>query len=110
MEIERHNRCSVPYGPSPEAQAHSAKARGEIQILPQYYPRAIDQELRQISGGLNAKITPLFEKKLSASDVARIGRLVLPKRCAENDKRERVVKASRDITINTKKVIFQVHR
>ncbi|KAF7132577.1 hypothetical protein RHSIM_Rhsim09G0122300 [Rhododendron simsii] len=29
---------------------------------------------------------------------------------ALNDKRERVVKASRDITINSKKVIFQVHR
>ncbi|KAJ9554143.1 hypothetical protein OSB04_018188 [Centaurea solstitialis] len=28
----------------------------------------------------------------------------------QNDKRERVVKASRDITINSKKVIFQVHR
>ncbi|THF94702.1 hypothetical protein TEA_015564 [Camellia sinensis var. sinensis] len=28
---------------------------------------------------------------------------------ANNDKRERVVKASRDITINSKKVIFQVH-
>uniref|UniRef100_M4DFJ4 Uncharacterized protein n=1 Tax=Brassica campestris TaxID=3711 RepID=M4DFJ4_BRACM len=28
----------------------------------------------------------------------------------ENEKRERVVKASRDITINSKKVIFQVHR
>ncbi|KAK1361978.1 hypothetical protein POM88_046452 [Heracleum sosnowskyi] len=27
-----------------------------------------------------------------------------------NDKRERVVKASRDITVNSKKVIFQVHR
>ncbi|KAL5720147.1 hypothetical protein ACHQM5_012842 [Ranunculus cassubicifolius] len=27
-----------------------------------------------------------------------------------NDKRERVVKASRDITMNSKKVIFQVHR
>ncbi|KAB1206582.1 Translin-associated protein X [Morella rubra] len=27
-----------------------------------------------------------------------------------NDKRERVVKASRDVTINSKKVIFQVHR
>lgn len=29
---------------------------------------------------------------------------------ALNEKRERVVKASRDITINSKKVIFQVHR
>lgn len=28
----------------------------------------------------------------------------------QNDKRERVVKASRDITSNSKKVIFQVHR
>ncbi|KAG2274801.1 hypothetical protein Bca52824_057356 [Brassica carinata] len=28
----------------------------------------------------------------------------------ENEKRERVVKASRDITMNSKKVIFQVHR
>lgn len=28
----------------------------------------------------------------------------------QNDKRERVVKASRDITMNSKKVIFQVHR
>uniref|UniRef100_A0A7N1A191 Uncharacterized protein n=1 Tax=Kalanchoe fedtschenkoi TaxID=63787 RepID=A0A7N1A191_KALFE len=27
-----------------------------------------------------------------------------------NDKRERLVKASRDITMNSKKVIFQVHR
>ncbi|XP_021625933.1 translin-associated protein X isoform X3 [Manihot esculenta] len=27
-----------------------------------------------------------------------------------NDKRERVVKASRDVTMNSKKVIFQVHR
>ncbi|XP_020087619.1 translin-associated protein X [Ananas comosus] len=29
---------------------------------------------------------------------------------ALNDKRERVVKASRDVTMNSKKVIFQVHR
>ncbi|PWA51195.1 B3 DNA binding domain-containing protein [Artemisia annua] len=70
-------------GPSLEAQAHTAKARGEIQILPQHCPRATDQELQQISGGSNAKVTPLFEKQLSASDVSRIGRLVLPKRCAE---------------------------
>ncbi|KAF3320206.1 translin associated factor X [Carex littledalei] len=27
-----------------------------------------------------------------------------------NEKRERVVKASRDVTMNSKKVIFQVHR
>lgn len=28
----------------------------------------------------------------------------------QNDKREKIVKASRDVTINSKKVIFQVHR
>ena len=32
---------------------------------------------------LNSKIEPLFEKILSASDASRIGRLVLPKACAE---------------------------
>lgn len=31
----------------------------------------------------NSKIIPLFEKVLSASDAGRIGRLVLPKACAE---------------------------
>ncbi|RRT50830.1 hypothetical protein B296_00049767 [Ensete ventricosum] len=31
----------------------------------------------------NSVITPLFEKMLSASDAGRIGRLVLPKKCAE---------------------------
>ncbi|GJZ02725.1 B3 domain-containing protein-like protein, partial [Tanacetum coccineum] len=63
--------------------AHYARLRGEIQNTSQYCPVATDQELRQISGGSNAKITPLFEKQLSASDCARNGRLVLPKRCAE---------------------------
>ncbi|XP_024992693.1 B3 domain-containing protein Os07g0563300 isoform X2 [Cynara cardunculus var. scolymus] len=74
-------------GPSLEAQAHNAKSRGETrgrnQLLPRYWPRITDQELQQISGGTNAKITPLFEKVLSASDAGRIGRLVLPKKCAE---------------------------
>ncbi|KAL6532552.1 B3 domain-containing transcription repressor val1 [Orobanche hederae] len=32
---------------------------------------------------LNSTIVPLFEKILSASDAGRIGRLVLPKACAE---------------------------
>ncbi|KAF2296919.1 hypothetical protein GH714_012408 [Hevea brasiliensis] len=32
---------------------------------------------------LNSNIVPLFEKVLSASDAGRIGRLVLPKACAE---------------------------
>ncbi|KAJ9565980.1 hypothetical protein OSB04_001946 [Centaurea solstitialis] len=74
-------------GSSLEAQAHNANPRGETrgrdQPLPRYWPRITDQELQQISGGTNTKITPLFEKVLSASDAGRIGRLVLPKKCAE---------------------------
>ncbi|XP_068639540.1 B3 domain-containing protein Os07g0563300-like isoform X2 [Aristolochia californica] len=60
-----------------------AEARGRNQLLPRYWPRITDQELQQISGDSNSVITPLFEKMLSASDAGRIGRLVLPKKCAE---------------------------
>ncbi|KAG9452753.1 hypothetical protein H6P81_005657 [Aristolochia fimbriata] len=60
-----------------------AEARGRNQLLPRYWPRITDQELQQISGDSNAVVTPLFEKMLSASDAGRIGRLVLPKKCAE---------------------------
>ncbi|XP_038987699.1 B3 domain-containing protein Os07g0563300-like [Phoenix dactylifera] len=58
-------------------------ARARTQLLPRYWPRITDQELQQISGDSNSVITPLFEKMLSASDAGRIGRLVLPKKCAE---------------------------
>ncbi|XP_018686075.2 B3 domain-containing protein Os07g0563300 isoform X4 [Musa acuminata AAA Group] len=58
-------------------------ARSRTQLLPRYWPRITDQELQQISGDTNSVITPLFEKMLSASDAGRIGRLVLPKKCAE---------------------------
>ncbi|KAJ6999712.1 B3 domain-containing protein [Populus alba x Populus x berolinensis] len=58
-------------------------ARGRSQLLPRYWPRFTDGELQQISGNSNAVIKPLFEKMLSASDAGRIGRLVLPKKCAE---------------------------
>ncbi|KAL6978993.1 hypothetical protein U1Q18_020658 [Sarracenia purpurea var. burkii] len=60
-----------------------AEGRGRSQLLPRYWPRITDQELQQISGDLNSTIVPLFEKVLSASDAGRIGRLVLPKACAE---------------------------
>lgn len=59
------------------------EGRGRNQLLPRYWPRITDQELQQISGDSNSVITPLFEKMLSASDAGRIGRLVLPKACAE---------------------------
>ncbi|WCJ34954.1 B3 domain-containing protein Os07g0679700 [Euphorbia peplus] len=60
-----------------------AEGRGKNQLLPRYWPRITDQELQQLAGDLNSNIVPLFEKVLSASDAGRIGRLVLPKACAE---------------------------
>ncbi|KAM6585039.1 hypothetical protein CsatB_012041 [Cannabis sativa] len=73
--------------PSGETQIRNARpradARGRNQLLPRYWPRFTDQELQQITGDSNSVITPLFEKMLSASDAGRIGRLVLPKKCAE---------------------------
>ncbi|KAL3850531.1 hypothetical protein ACJIZ3_012413 [Penstemon smallii] len=60
-----------------------AEGRGRNQLLPRYWPRITDQELQQLSGELKSTIVPLFEKILSASDAGRIGRLVLPKACAE---------------------------
>ncbi|PIN02719.1 hypothetical protein CDL12_24761 [Handroanthus impetiginosus] len=60
-----------------------AEGRGRSQLLPRYWPRITDQELQQLSGDLKSTIVPLFEKILSASDAGRIGRLVLPKACAE---------------------------
>ncbi|KAI9120796.1 hypothetical protein K1719_007829 [Acacia pycnantha] len=60
-----------------------ADARGRNQLLPRYWPRCTDQDLHQIPLDSNSVITPLFQKTLSASDAGRIGRLVLPKKCAE---------------------------
>ncbi|XP_039049146.1 B3 domain-containing protein Os07g0563300-like isoform X2 [Hibiscus syriacus] len=57
--------------------------RGKNNLFPRYWPRFTDQDLQQITGDSNSIITPLFEKMLSASDAGRIGRLVLPKKCAE---------------------------
>ncbi|CAA7394673.1 unnamed protein product [Spirodela intermedia] len=74
---------------SGEAQTQVRNVRSRVegrcrnQLLPRYWPRITDQELQQISGDSNSVVTPLFEKMLSASDAGRIGRLVLPKKCAE---------------------------
>lgn len=59
------------------------EGRGRNQLLPRYWPRSTDQELQLISRDSNSSITELFQKVLSASDAGRIGRLVLPKACAE---------------------------
>ncbi|PKA52415.1 B3 domain-containing protein [Apostasia shenzhenica] len=72
-----------------ESQSQTRNGRGRADpkarshLLPRYWPRITDQELQKISGDSNSVITPLFEKMLSASDAGRIGRLVLPKKCAE---------------------------
>ncbi|KAJ8549633.1 hypothetical protein K7X08_033340 [Anisodus acutangulus] len=72
---------------SGETQVRNSKTRGDGRgkhhLLPRYWPRITDQELQQLSGDSNSVITPLFEKMLSASDAGKIGRLVLPKKCAE---------------------------
>ncbi|KAG0477227.1 hypothetical protein HPP92_013631 [Vanilla planifolia] len=74
---------------SSESPSHARNGRGRVDprarshLLPRYWPRITDQELQKISGDSNSIITPLFEKMLSASDAGRIGRLVLPKKCAE---------------------------
>ncbi|XP_078436033.1 B3 domain-containing protein Os07g0679700-like [Wolffia australiana] len=60
-----------------------AEGRSRSNLLPRYWPRITEQELKQISGDSNSIIVPLFDKVLSASDAGRIGRLVLPKACAE---------------------------
>ncbi|KAG2308618.1 hypothetical protein Bca4012_082300 [Brassica carinata] len=77
----------TPPGTSKSAQARIGRppveGRGKSHLLPRYWPKYTDKELQQISGNLNLKIVPLFEKTLSASDAGRIGRLVLPKACAE---------------------------
>ncbi|CAN0852742.1 B3 domain-containing transcription repressor VAL2, partial [Linum grandiflorum] len=59
------------------------RPRGKTQVLTKYMPRLTNEEVARISGHPTATVTPLFEKMLSASDAGRIGRLVLPKKCAE---------------------------
>ncbi|ESQ51601.1 hypothetical protein EUTSA_v10016263mg [Eutrema salsugineum] len=77
----------TPPGTSKSAQARIGRppveGRGKGHLLPRYWPKYTDKEVQQISGNLNLNIVPLFEKTLSASDAGRIGRLVLPKACAE---------------------------
>ncbi|XP_057498445.1 B3 domain-containing transcription repressor VAL2-like isoform X1 [Actinidia eriantha] len=70
-------------GPQMRVARPPAEGRLKNQLLPRYWPRITDQELQLISGDSNSTIVPLFEKVLSASDAGRIGRLVLPKACAE---------------------------
>ncbi|KAM7262621.1 hypothetical protein ACFE04_000304 [Oxalis oulophora] len=78
-----HSRLDSSSEPQMRNGKHRVDARGKGQFVPRYWPRFTNQELQQITGNSNSIITPLFEKMLSASDAGRIGRLVLPKKCAE---------------------------
>ncbi|XP_047331550.1 B3 domain-containing protein Os07g0563300-like [Impatiens glandulifera] len=84
-ELEFGGNCV--FDPSNEAQLRNGMGRGDNrpkgQLLSRYSPRLTAPELQHISADPNYVITPLFEKMLSASDAGRIGRLVLPKKCAE---------------------------
>ncbi|XP_076959045.1 B3 domain-containing protein Os07g0563300-like [Bidens hawaiensis] len=75
------------FAPSLGNQAHHTKAQDEThlchKLLSRYWSQLTDQELQQLPAGSNTKITPLFEKMLSASDAGKGGRLVLPKKYAE---------------------------
>ncbi|XP_071739674.1 B3 domain-containing protein Os07g0679700-like [Rutidosis leptorrhynchoides] len=95
MQLSRHILPNVPKPILPQRFDPNAnmnqirvarppvEGRIKNQLLPRYWPRITEQELQQISGESNSTIVPLFEKVLSASDAGRIGRLVLPKACAE---------------------------
>ncbi|CAK8542136.1 unnamed protein product [Lathyrus sativus] len=68
---------------SPIQIARPPIKRRRKKISPRNLPKITDQELQQLSGDLNSTIVPLFEKTLTASDVGRLGRMVLPKPCVE---------------------------
>ncbi|KAL2317369.1 hypothetical protein Fmac_031245 [Flemingia macrophylla] len=57
--------------------------RGKSLSISRYWPKMTDHEMEQLSERMKCTVVPLFEKTLSVSDAGRIGRLVLPKSCAE---------------------------
>ncbi|GER53037.1 transcription factor, partial [Striga asiatica] len=81
----------TPMGSCCEPQISNGQAQGDRnQLHVRNRPQLTDTELRKISRQYpmhllrsNSVVIPLFEKMLSASDAGRIGRLILPKRCAE---------------------------
>ncbi|CAA0835987.1 B3 domain-containing transcription repressor VAL2 [Striga hermonthica] len=74
----------TPMGSCCEPQVCNGQAQGDRnQLHVRNRPQITDAELRKISRQSNSFVIPLFEKMLSASDAGRIGRLILPKRCAE---------------------------
>nr|XP_043611600.1 B3 domain-containing protein Os07g0563300-like [Erigeron canadensis] len=69
---------------TPQVQAPNRKPKsGAGRKNKQYRPRMTKQELKELSNRFNVKVKPLFEKRLTSSDVGT-GRLVIPKQCAED--------------------------
>ncbi|XP_006283162.2 B3 domain-containing transcription factor VAL3 isoform X1 [Capsella rubella] len=58
-------------------------APGKYQVVPQYWPKVSNKNQQNQSKESESIVTHLFEKILSASDTGRVGRLVVPKKCAE---------------------------
>ncbi|CAN6920666.1 unnamed protein product [Brassica oleracea] len=58
---------------------------GKYQVVPRYSPKVPykNQVLQNLPNESVSVVTPLFEKILSVSDAGRVGRMVLPKKCAE---------------------------
>ncbi|XP_020596220.1 B3 domain-containing protein Os07g0563300-like isoform X2 [Phalaenopsis equestris] len=72
-----------------ESPAHIRNGRGRFDLrarshlLPRYWPRITDQELQQISGEYPLHFFIIAIIQLDLDIACRIGRLVLPKKCAE---------------------------
>ncbi|WJX82319.1 hypothetical protein P8452_65096 [Trifolium repens] len=77
------SKTNVSMASSVHVARQSPIRRRRKHISPRNLPKITDQELQQLSGDLNSTIVPLFEKTLTASDVGRLGRMVLPKPCVE---------------------------
>lgn len=66
---------------------HNGRPSGDTRLpnqsFPRCWPNTSNHELQQIPGTSKIVTTPLFEKILSVSDAGNLGRLILPKKCAE---------------------------
>ncbi|XP_016702500.1 B3 domain-containing protein Os07g0563300 [Gossypium hirsutum] len=87
-ETEGESSVNSPAGTKKSRKKKGRKNRKDAskqhQIQARYSPKTSPEELREICRQAKSSLIPLFEKKLTASDVdTRNGRLVLPKRCAE---------------------------
>ncbi|KAK4483055.1 hypothetical protein RD792_010231 [Penstemon davidsonii] len=79
--LKTRNILPKPPKPSPTGDSETNKtSASQVRVA---RPPAEGRGRNQLLPRLKSTIVPLFEKTLSASDAGRIGRLVLPKACAE---------------------------